>query len=97
MREIEYKLGHAHIIDVTTLSNAGKVIFGATVHLYDVGTDEEIRYQIVGEDEADVALAKISVTSPIARGLIGKSIDDEVVITIPEGTATYEIVAVEYC
>ena len=72
IRDIEYKLSLAQIIDVTQMDNTGKVIFGTTVTLIDVDTDEEFRYQIVSEDEAEIKTGRISVKSPIARGLIGK-------------------------
>ncbi|MEF1231073.1 transcription elongation factor GreA, partial [Vibrio fortis] len=72
IRDIEYKLSVAQIIDVTQMENTGKIIFGTTVTLIDVDTDEEVRYQIVSEDEADIKTGRISVKSPIARGLIGK-------------------------
>ncbi|MGC9553112.1 transcription elongation factor GreA, partial [Vibrio metoecus] len=80
IRDIEYKLSVAQVIDVTTMENNGKVIFGATVTLIDVNTDEEKTYQIVGDDEADIKSGRISVNSPIARGLIGKMEGDEVAI-----------------
>ncbi len=96
IHEIEAKLSHATIIDVSTMPNNGKVIFGATVTLFCVEKAAEVTYQIVGEDEADVKLAKISVTSPIARAMIGKSVDDEITVKTPQGDADYEIVSVEY-
>ena len=73
-----------------------RVVFGATVTLYHVDTEQQIRYQIVGEDESDLKENKISITSPIARGLIGRSSDDEVTIQTPDGEAQYEIIKVEY-
>ena len=73
IQEIEGKLSVAQVIDVTTMENTGKVIFGTTVHLVNMETDEEVTYQIVGEDEADIKAGKLSVSSPIARALIGKN------------------------
>lgn len=93
---IEHKLGSGRIIDVTTIENTGKVIFGATVTLLNITNDQEVRYTIVGEDEADLKQNKISVVSPIARGLIGKHVEDEVEIKTPSGSTSYEIIAVEY-
>ncbi|MEZ9895742.1 transcription elongation factor GreA, partial [Vibrio lentus] len=94
--DIEYKLSVAQVIDVTKMDNSGKVIFGTTVTLIDVDTEEEFKYQIVGEDEAEIKLGRISVSSPIARGLIGKMEGDEVTITTPGGVKDYEIDRVEY-
>lgn len=96
IQDLEHKLSHAQVIDVTSMNNTGKVIFGATVHLINVETDEEVTYKIVGEDEADVNSAKISVTSPIARALIGKEEGDEVDVTTPAGNVAYEINRVDY-
>ncbi|ENM5743345.1 transcription elongation factor GreA [Vibrio metoecus] len=96
IRDIEYKLSVAQVIDVTTMENNGKVIFGATVTVIDVNTDEEKTYQIVGDDEADIKSGRISVNSPIARGLIGKMEGDEVAIVTPGGNKDFEIDRVEY-
>jgi transcription elongation factor GreA len=96
IRDIEGKLSNAQIIDVTSMPNSGRVIFGTTVTILNVDTDAESTYRIVGDDEANIKENLISVNSPIARGLIGKSVDDEVAITTPGGTAEYEITAVEY-
>ncbi|KAA1175790.1 transcription elongation factor GreA [Marinobacter salinexigens] len=96
IQEIEGKLSVAQVIDVTTMENTGKVIFGTTVQLINVETDEEVKYQIVGEDEADIKAGKISVSSPIARALVGKSEGDVVAIRVPSGTVEYEIGEVEY-
>lgn len=94
--EIESKLARAQIIDVTTLPVSDKVVFGATVLLREMESEEERRYQIVGEDEADLREGKISLKSPIARALIGKFADDVVDVQTPGGTKTYEIVEVQY-
>ena len=96
IRDIEGKLSNAHIIDITQMTNEGKVIFGATVELINCDTDETIRYQIVGDDEADLKHAKISVNSPIARALVGKHEGDTTVVKTPNGEVEYEISAVEY-
>lgn len=96
IQEIEGKLSAAQVIDVTGIENTGKVIFGTTVHLLNMDTDAQVVYQIVGEDEADIKAGKISVSSPIARALIGKNEGDVVAIRVPPGTVEYEIVQVEY-
>lgn len=96
IQEIEGKLGNAQIIDVTKMANNGKVIFGATVELVNADTDEEVTYRIVGDDEANIKEGLISVNSPIARGLIGKEVDDSVSIATPGGKVEFDIVGVEY-
>ena len=96
IKDIEAKLSHAQIIDVTTLNANGKVVFGSTVVLLDINTDEEKSYQIVGVDEADIKVNKISVSSPVARALIGKEEGDEVVMEVPSGTHEFEILEVRY-
>lgn len=96
IREVEAKLSTADIIDPSKLDQNGKVVFGAFVEIENVDTEERRTYQIVGDDEADFKLNKISLNSPIARGLIGKKAGDEVKIQTPSGTAEYEIMAVRY-
>ncbi|MDY4480172.1 MAG: transcription elongation factor GreA [[Pasteurella] aerogenes] len=96
IQEIEGKLSNSQIIDVTKLQNNGKVIFGATVVLLNTATEDEVTYQIVGDDEANIKEGLISVNSPIARGLVGKEVDDMVSIVTPGGTVEFEIVEVEY-
>lgn len=96
IKEIESKLANAQIIDVTSLPNTGKVIFGVTVDLLDVDTEEEFTYRIVGEDEADIKQGMISYNSPIARALIGKEEGDEVDVEVPGGHRSLEISAVRY-
>ena len=96
IQDIEGKLSNAQIIDVTKMQNTGKVIFGTTVTVLNPDTDEEITYKIVGDDEADIKSGLISVNSPIARGLIGKSLDDVVSIKTPAGLVEYEIIEVQY-
>lgn len=94
--EIEGKLGNAQVIDVTQVNAGGRVVFGATVELLNVETEEETRYQIVGEDEADIKVGLISNTSPLARALIGKIEGDVVSVQTPSGRRDYEIVGVLY-
>jgi transcription elongation factor GreA len=96
IKEIEGKLSHAHIVDVTTLNANGKVVFGCTVEMIDEDTEETIVYQIVGEDEADIKVGRISVNSPIARGLIAKMEGDVVSVQVPGGERSLEIVEVRY-
>ncbi|CAH0532704.1 Transcription elongation factor GreA [Vibrio stylophorae] len=96
IRDIEFKLSNAQVIDVTRMPNEGRVIFGATVTVVDVNTDDEVTYTIVGDDEADLKENLISVNSPIARGLIGKMEGDEVAIATPGGTKEFEIDKVAY-
>ncbi len=96
IKELEGKLGNAQVIDVKTLPQTGKVLFGVTVTLLNTDTDEEVKYRIVGEDEADVKAQKISVTSPIARALIGKEEGDIVQVSTPGGDVEYEIEQVEH-
>jgi transcription elongation factor GreA len=95
IRDIEYKLSHANVIDVTKLSKDGRVVFGVTVVLADED-DDEVRYQIVGEDEADIRAGQISFTSPIARAMIGREEGDSVTVAAPGGERTLEIVEVIY-
>lgn len=94
--EIESRLANANIIDPVSLEGTEKVVFGATVTLLDVADDSEIRYQIVGVDEADIKNGKVSFSSPIARAMIGKELDDEVIVPAPAGDKTYEILNIEY-
>lgn len=95
IKEIEWRLGHAHVIDTAALPPSGRVVFGATVDL----EDEEgahVTYQVVGDDEADIRQGLISVNSPIARALVGKQAGDEVEVAAPGGAKVYQIVAVRY-
>jgi transcription elongation factor GreA len=96
IQEIEGKLSHAQVIDVKSIPNTGKVIFGSTVDIINVDTDQAQTYTIVGDDEADVKENKISVSSPIARALIGKEEGDEVVVRTPSGEVIYEIEKVQH-
>ena len=94
--EIEHKLSHAQIIDVTQVDAGGRVVFGATVELLNLDTDQEVRYQIVGEDEANIKHGLVSIGSPIARAMIGKREGDEVEVQTPSGRQDYELLAVLY-
>ncbi|GAB4299061.1 MAG: transcription elongation factor GreA [Thiohalomonadaceae bacterium] len=96
IQEIEGKLSNAQIIDPTALNAGGKVVFGATVVLVEMDTEDEVTYQIVGEDEADIKQGRISVTSPVARALIGKEEGDIAQVQAPGGLREYEIVEVRY-
>jgi transcription elongation factor GreA len=96
IQEIEGKLSNAQIVDPLSLNAAGKVVFGATVVLVEMDTEEEVTYQIVGEDEADIKQRRISVTSPVARALIGKEEGDIAQVQAPGGLREYEIVEVRY-
>ena len=96
IRDIEGRLSGAQIIDVTTIPYTGKVFFGTTVEIANVETDETVTYQIVGEDEADLKQGKISVTSPIARALVGKEEGEVVVVQTPGGLIEYEIIEVRH-
>ena len=96
IKDIEHKLSHAQVIDVSAIPHTGKVIFGTTVDLISVDDDSEVSYRIVGEDEADVKANLISVSSPIARALVGKSEGDEVVVKAPSGDIHYEIERVQH-
>ena len=94
--EIGGKLSNSQIIDVTTIPDSGRVIFGTTLKLLNVDTDEEVTYQIVGDDEADIKIGKISIYSPIARALVGKAVDDVAVVKAPNGDIEYEICSIEH-
>jgi transcription elongation factor GreA len=96
IKDIDAKLSHAQVIDVTSIDAQGRVIFGATVDVIDLESDEEQTYQIVGEDEADIQQGLISVNSPIARGLIGKEEGDVAEINTPGGQREFEILEVRY-
>jgi transcription elongation factor GreA len=94
IKDIEHKLAHAQVIDPAKLPNTGKVVFGALVELEDQADGARVVYQVVGEDEADIRGGRLSVTSPIARALVGKSQGEVVEVAAPGGTRSYEIVAV---
>ena len=94
--EIETKLAESEVIDVGKIEPTGKVIFGTTVTLFNLDSEDSIRYQIVGEDEADVPAGKISVISPIARAIMGKREGEEVVVSVPAGELNYEVEKIEH-
>jgi transcription elongation factor GreA len=94
--ELEGKLADAEIIDITKINAGGKVVFGTTVELMNVETNEEVAYKIVGGDEADVKSNKVSISSPIARALIGKEEGDVAIVQAPRGNKEYEILEVRY-
>ncbi len=96
IREIESKLTNSQVIDVTSISPLGKVIFGVTLTLFDLGKDEEVVFKIVGEDEANVNEGKISYSSPLARSLIGKSEGDVSKFESPSGPQEYEIISIKH-
>jgi transcription elongation factor GreA len=96
IHEIETRLAHAEIIDIARLQSTGRVVFGATVELIDEADGRTVCYQIVGEDEADIAAGRISISSPIARAMIGRSQGDTAVVEAPSGERSYEIVKVTY-
>ena len=96
IQDIESKLGNAIVVDVAKLNQDGRVVFGTTVDLQNLDTDEKVTYQIVGIDEADIKAGKISVGSPVARALIGREEGDDVVVAAPAGDKEYEILAVKY-
>lgn len=96
IQDLEAKLSNAQIVDISKLTNEGKVVFGSTVTICHLTTDAELTYQIVGEDEADIKVNKISYSSPIARALIGKFLDDTVTVHTPGGLVDYEIIDVQY-
>ena len=96
IKQLEGDLSHAQVIDVSRLDAGSRIVFGATVVLADVDTDEEKRYQIVGDLEADIKQGMIAISSPLARALIGKNEGDSVVIDAPAGQREYEIISVEY-
>lgn len=96
IQDIEAKLSNHQIIDVTKIHNDGRIIFGATVTLYNIEDESEVTYQIVGEDEADIKHQKISITSPVARAMIGKAVGDEVTVKTPQSQVIYEVVKVDY-
>ena len=96
IRDIEGKLSNAQVIEVSDLNAGGRVVFGATVRLANDEDGKEMRYQIVGEDEADIKAGRVSVTSPVARAMIGKSEGDIVEVSAPLGQQVYVIISVEY-
>ena len=94
--DLEAKLSHAQVIDPVTVNAQGRVVFGATLDLLEENSEKEVTYQIVGDDEADINQGKISVSSPIARALIGKELGDVVEVAVPNGRRQYEILNIRY-
>ncbi|MBP1752904.1 MAG: transcription elongation factor GreA [Geobacteraceae bacterium] len=95
IQELKDKLARAYVVDLSNLK-PDKVVFGATVTLYDTATEEEVTFRIVGEDEADIKLGKLSCTSPVGRALIGHRLDDTVRAKVPSGIKEYEIIDIQY-
>lgn len=96
IKDIEYKVSMAQVIDVRNFKDNDKIVFGATVELINISNDENVTYQIVGEDEADVKHNKISYNSPLSRSLIGKTIGDELEVKVADNVIEYEVVSVKY-
>ena len=96
INEIESALASAQVIDVLSIPETGRVVFGSTVTLYDIDKDEEITYKIVGNLESDPDEGKISIDTPIAKGLISKNVDDEITITTPSKILNYEVISVQH-
>jgi transcription elongation factor GreA len=95
IQDLNGKLARAYVVDLSNMK-PDKVVFGSTVTLYDTASEEEITYKIVGEEEADIKLSKISCTSPVGKALIGHKLDDSVKVTVPAGTKEYEIIDIKY-
>lgn len=95
IKELNHKIATAQVIDPSKIKS-DKIVFGATVTLFDVDTEKEVTYQIVGEDEADIKVGKISIGSPVGRALIGHAVDEEVNVVVPSGVKVYEVTHIEY-
>jgi len=95
IKELNHKIAMAQVIDPAKIKS-DKIVFGATVTLFDIDTEEEVTYQLVGVDEADIKVGKISITSPVGRALVGHSVDEEVSINVPSGVKVYEVTNIEY-
>jgi len=96
IQELKDKLARAYVVDLSNLK-PDKVVFGATVTLFDTAAEEEVTYRIVGEDEADIRLGKMSCSSPVGKALIGHRLDDTVKVKVPSGLKEYEIIDIKYC
>lgn len=95
IQELNDKIARAQVINPAEIDSE-KIVFGAKVTLFDIDTEKEVRYQIVGEDEADIKVGKISITSPVGKALIGHTVDEEVRIVVPSGVRVYEVTNIEY-
>ena len=95
IQELQDKLARAYVVDLSNLK-PDKVVFGSTVTLYDTATEEEVTYKIVGEDEADIKIGKMSCTSPVGKALIGHKLDDSVKVKVPSGVKEYEVIDIKY-
>ncbi len=95
IKELNHKIAMAQVIDPKKIKS-DKIVFGAKVTLFDIDTEEEVTYQLVGVDEADIKVGKISITSPVGRALVGHSVDEEVSINVPSGVKVYEVTNIEY-
>lgn len=95
IKELNHKIATAQVIDPSSIKS-DKIVFGAKVTLFDIDTEKEVTYQIVGEDEADIKVGKISISSPVGRSLIGHSVDEEVNIVVPSGVKVYEVTDIKY-
>ena len=95
IKELNHKIATAQVIDPSSIKSE-KIVFGAKVTMFDIDTDKEVTYQIVGDDEADIKVGKISISSPVGRSLIGHSVDEEVNIVVPSGVKVYEVTNIEY-
>jgi len=95
IKELNHKIALAQVIDTSTIKSE-KIVFGAKVTLFDIDTEKEVTYQLVGVDEADIKVGKISITSPVGRALVGHKVDEEVNINVPAGVKVYEVTHIEY-
>ncbi|MDX2479481.1 MAG: transcription elongation factor GreA [Desulfuromusa sp.] len=95
IKELNHKIAVAQVIDPTSIKS-DKIVFGAKVTLFDIDTEKEVTYQIVGVDEADIKVGKISISSPVGRALVGHRVDEEVNINVPSGVKVYEVTHIEY-
>ena len=95
IKELNHKIALAQVIDTSTIKS-DKIVFGAKVTLFDIDTEKEVTYQLVGVDEADIKVGKISITSPVGRALVGHKVDEEVNINVPAGVKVYEVTHIEY-
>lgn len=95
IKELNHKIAVSQVIDIASIKS-DKIVFGAKVTLFDIDTEKEVTYQIVGDDEADIKVGKISISSPVGRSLIGHTVDEEVNIVVPSGVKVYEVTNIKY-